>query len=101
MTHSYELLRQKALAIEGMFRRMLDITDSSLTHSIKEELKNLIVDIRTQKNPRMLENRILRIQRWLKDSRSQDQIMRVDENVYLYKNCEDFRMTLRGLPNYQ
>lgn len=101
MTHSYELLRQQAQTIEGMFKRMIDIPASSLARAIKNEIKDLIVDIRVQKNPRMLENRIIRIQQWLRECRSEDQIMRVDENMYLYKFCEEFRLTLRGLPNYQ
>lgn len=101
MKRSYESLRQQALMIEAAYKKVIDLPNSKLGQKIRFELRDLIVDIRMQKNPRTIESRIMQIQQILKNSQSDEPIMRVDESVYLHNMCEKFRLALRSHPQYQ
>lgn len=100
MNHDYDQLRQRAVDIENRFRNMLDVPGHKISAILRDEFTSLIVDIRNQKHPKTLEDRVYKIQRHLIESRD-DGIMRIDENVELHKHCENFRMELRKFSSYQ
>lgn len=102
MDYEYSVLRERAISIENMYRNMLDVPRNVIAEALRNEFRELITDIRAKKHPNSLEQRIVRIQNHLIQSRSGGrEIMRIDENVELHKHCEQFKMELRKFHHYQ
>lgn len=100
--HEYDLLRQYAVEIENMFRSMLDVPQHAMARILRDEFRDLIIDIRGKKHPKTIEGRVQRIQQYLLKARTDGYvIMRIDENVELLKHCDKFKLSLRRFPNYQ
>lgn len=102
MNQVYSALHRQAISIERAYRSMLDRPRHAVARTIWAEFSALIVDLRQQKHPHTVEDRVLRIQRQLISIRdSRDRIMQIDETINLHRQCERFRMELRKLHNYQ
>lgn len=97
----YQALVNRAREIENKFKSMLDTPTHAVSLLLRQEFLNLISDIRTSKHPRTVENRLLKIQKYLIASRNQSPIMRIEEYVELDQICDRFRFDIRRLPNYQ
>lgn len=102
MEGSYEPLRQQAANIQLLFRKMLDVPRSDISSRLRTEIDNLVMDIRAKRQPRTIEGRLLKIQQELLQARDKSRaIMRIDENIFLLKHCEQLRSALKKLPHYQ
>lgn len=97
----YNILAQAAGDIERRFRNMIDDPNHSISEQLRGQIFGLLADIQAKKHPRTIEDTIKRIQQQLIRARELDElIMRIDENIELYKHCENLRLSLRKLPNY-
>jgi len=102
MNTEYYSIHQRAVGIQGMFQNMLDEPKHSLAQKLRDEIRDLILDIRANKHPKSIDGRVAAIQRHLLQSRNKgSEVMRLDENVHLLNTCEQFRRDLRKFPNYQ
>lgn len=100
--HEYNLLAQSALVIERTFRSMIDEPEHILAKQLHGEIGKLLGFFRANKLPRSLDEQIARVQRLLVRARDiDDGIMRIDENLELYRQLDRLRTGIRKLPNYQ
>lgn len=101
MDPNYKPIYQKAQSLEHQVYDAIDDHNHPTVRVMRNEMRALMDDMESNKNPRSVENRVQVIQRQLNQLRAQgDQAMDYGHIDHFHRNFEDMRQDLRRFKNY-
>jgi hypothetical protein len=101
MDPKYEPLLRQIDSLKYNIQDAVDHPEDSQARALQQEIQDYISDIRTNKRPRDLENRLKNMQVCLRRAHAHPgSFMSVEHADYFHHILEDIRMRIRQLPNY-
>jgi hypothetical protein len=101
MDPNYKPIYQKAQDLEHQVHDAIDDHNHPNVRVMRNEMRALMDDMESNKNPRTVEDRVKVIQRQLTQIRSQgDQAMDYGHIDQFHRHFEDMRQDLRKFHNY-
>lgn len=101
MDPQYKPLYQRIDKLHYDMHDALDDHNHPMAHAMRNEVRSLMDDIETNKNPRDLEHKMKIIEHQLLQLRSNGQgVMSYDHSDHFRRNFEEMRMDVRKFHNY-
>lgn len=101
MNDQYREIHQTADRLWHRFQDKVDNPDAPGMQSLREQMKEIVQVVESQKDPRNIEDHIKQVQRVLQDVKSRgEDAMTSNDADELYDDYEDLRRDVRELPHY-
>lgn len=101
MNPTYEPFLHQVDDLKYKIKDALDQPNHSTARALHDDLEDLISDLRTNKHPRNIEDRLKEMQRRLREAHDNPgSYMNVEDADHFHRLLEEMRMRLRQLPNY-
>lgn len=101
MDAHYEQHWHAAMELKHQTHDLINDASHPMARTLHHESSQLVEDIEMQRQPRAIEERILVIQRQLRQARAQGvDVMSTGHNSSLHKSFEHLREGVRSMPHY-
>jgi len=100
MNPDYKPLYDQVVSLQHQFNDALQ-PDHPMSTALRSEVQELVTDVRENKNPRDIENRVKTIQQQLIQAQAQgDSVMNAERVDYFHNNFQRMQMDLRKFDTY-